>query len=65
MVILSEGAGVTALSISVHFEELSNDSNLVKNVFRSLAKAHSLSVTIGLVGDDIPVMDFIVSHAFL
>ena len=65
MVILSEGAGITALSISVHFEELSNDSNLAKNVFRSLLKAPSFSVKIGLDGDDIPVIDFIVSHVFL
>lgn len=34
MVILSEGAGVTALSISSHLLKLSEDSNLVKKAFK-------------------------------
>ena len=40
-IIMSEGAGVTAFSMSVHFEELSNDSYLAKNKFKSLAKPSS------------------------
>jgi len=64
MVILSEEAGIMVSSISVHFAELSSDSKRVKYVFSLLAKQNSLSVTIGLAEDDIPVMVFMVSHTF-
>ena len=59
MTILSEAAGTTVIRIYLDMTGLSRDSNLAKKVLSLLAEASSLSVTMDLDADEIPVIDFI------
>ena len=59
MTILSEAAGTTVIRISLDLTGLSRDSNLAKKVLSLLAEASSLSVTMDLDADEIPVIDLI------